>query len=35
MRTFPPSYTTQDNKWLNAIQIMCGRLFKFGAQLTV
>jgi hypothetical protein len=27
-------YTTQDNKWLNAIQIMGGRLFKFSAQLT-
>ena len=27
-------YTTQNNQWLNAIQIMGGRLFKFSAQLT-
>ena len=27
-------YTLQNNQWLNAIQIMGGRLFKFGAQLT-
>jgi hypothetical protein len=27
-------YTTQNNQWLNAVQIMGGRLFKVGAQLT-
>src|SRR5262249_39027118 len=27
-------YSTQNNQWLNAIQIMGGRLLKFSAQLT-
>ena len=27
-------YTATNNQWLNAIQIMGGRLFKFSAQLT-
>jgi carboxypeptidase family protein len=27
-------YTNQNNQWLNAVQIMGGRLFKFGVQLS-
>jgi hypothetical protein len=27
-------YTTTNNRWLNAVQIMGGRLFKFSGQLT-